>query len=162
MRAKQKKVAIPKKNSCFMVPVGRSVGIEQYKNRGSFLLLFCWLLRLDCCGSKGARRKQASKKKAPPQKIAALWSVGRSGGPLFPAVSSAGWRVCYLHTITPPPSRSTANTAPHICHHNDGVTSTMYCCYFKKRKRDPTKKQRVNHPSPVWACALDLASEKCL
>ena len=93
-----------------------------------FLLLFCWLLRLDCCGSKGARCKQ--QKKSPPQKIAALWcpSVGRSGGPVFPAVSSAGWRVCYLHTITPPPSRSTANTAPHICR----VTSTMYCCCSKK------------------------------
>ena len=36
----------------------------------------------------------------------------------------------------------------------------MYCCCFKKRKRYPTKKQRVNHPSPVWACALDPASEK--
>ena len=58
-------------------------------------------------------------------------------------------------------ARSTANTAPHICHHSGGVTtSTMYWCCFKKRKRDPTKKQRVNHPSPVWACALDPASEK--
>ena len=67
-------------------------------------MLFCWLLRLDCCGSKGARRKH-EKKRPPPKKIAALWcpSVGRSGGPVFPAVSSAGWRVCYLHTITPPP-----------------------------------------------------------
>ena len=29
-------------------------------------------------------------------------------------------------------ARSTANTAPYICHHCDGVTSTMYCCCFKK------------------------------
>ena len=123
----------------------------------------------DCCcsaGSIAATRKAqgASKKKktSPPKKIAALWcpSVGRSGGPVFPAVSSAGWRVCYLHTITPPPSRSTTNTAPHICHHSDGVTSSMYCFSFKKRKRDPTKNQRVNHAPPVWACALDPASEK--
>ena len=48
----------------------------------------------------------------------------------------------------------------YICHHSGGVTSTMYRCCFKKRKRDPTKKQRVNHPSPVWASALDPASEK--
>ena len=30
-------------------------GIEQYKNKGPFLLLLCWI---DCCGSEGARRKQ--------------------------------------------------------------------------------------------------------
>ena len=29
-------------------------------------------------------------------------------------------------------ARSTANTAPHICHHRGGVTSTMYYCCFKK------------------------------
>ena len=58
-------------------------------------------------------------------------------------------------------ARSTANTAPHICHHSGGVTSPMYCCCFKRGKRDPTKKQRVIHPSPVWACALDPGSEKC-
>ena len=29
-------------------------------------------------------------------------------------------------------ARSTANTAPYICHHSDGVTSTMYCCCFIK------------------------------
>ena len=133
-------------------------GIEQYKNRGSFLLLFCWLLRLDCCDSKSARREQ-QKKKSPPPKIAALWclSVDRSGGPVFPVVSSAGWRVCYLHTITPPSLPFHCQHSTHICPHNDGVTSTMYCCCFKKRKRDPTKKQRVNHLSPVWACALDPA-----
>ena len=61
------------------------------------------------CGSiaaarkaQGARRKQ---KKAPQRNIAASWcpSVSRSGGPVFPAVSSVGWRVCYWHTIIPPP-----------------------------------------------------------
>ena len=57
-------------------------------------------------------------------------------------------------------SLSTANTAPHVCHHSGGVTSTVYYCCFKKRKRDPTKKQHVSHPSLVWACALDPASEK--
>ena len=36
----------------------------------------------------------------------------------------------------------------------------MYCCCFKKRKDGPTEEQRVNHPSPVWACALDSASGK--
>ena len=47
-------------------------------------------------GSIAAARKaqDASKKikKTPPKKLAALWcpSVGRSGGPVFPAVSSAG------------------------------------------------------------------------
>ena len=56
--------------------------------------------------------------------------------------------------------RSTANTTPHICHYSDGVTSTMYCCYSQKRKRDPTKKQRVYHPCPAWACVFDPASEK--
>ena len=30
----------------------------------------------------------------------------------------------------------------------------MYCCCFKKRKRDPTKKQRVNHLSLVWRASL--------
>ena len=117
------------------------------------------LLRLE---RRKAQAKKKKKKKAT-NKIAALWcpSVGRSGGPVFPALSSAGWRVCYLHTITPPLlSRSTANTVPHICHHSDGVTNTMYCCFFKKRTRDPAKKQRVNHPFPVWVCALDPASEK--
>ena len=59
-------------------------------------------------------------------------------------------------------ARSTANTAPHICHHSGGVTSTMYYCCFNKRKRDPTKKQRVNYPPFAWACALDPASEKRL
>ena len=29
-------------------------------------------------------------------------------------------------------ARSTANTAPHICHHSGGVTSAMYCCCLKK------------------------------
>ena len=57
-------------------------------------------------------------------------------------------------------AHSTANTAPHKCHHSGGVTSTMYCCCFKKRKRDPTKKQHVSHSSPIWACALDPAFEK--
>ena len=61
---------------------------------------------------------------------------------------------------SPPPSRSTANTVLHMCHHGEGVCSTMYCCCFKKRKRDSTKTQRVNHPPPVWACALEPASEK--
>ena len=54
----------------------------------------------------------------------------------------------YLRAITPPPSRSTANTAPHICHHSDGVASTMYyCCCLEKRKRDPTKNNAsITHP----------------
>ena len=122
------------------------------------------------CGSKGARRKQANPlpKKSINESLyifmllyGARRSVGRSGGSVFPVVSSAGWRFCYLHTRTsPPPSRSTANTARHICHHSEGVTSTMYYCCFKKRRRDPIKKQRVNPPSPVWACALDPTPEK--
>ena len=133
-------------------------GIEQYKKGVIFVVvLLVRLLRLE------RRKAQAKKKRSPKEKKAALWcpSVGRSGGPVFPAVNSAGGRFCCLHTITPPPSRSTANTAPHIiCHHSDGVTSTMCCCCFKKRKRDPIQKQRVNHLSPVWACSLDPASEK--
>ena len=56
-------------------------GIEQYKNRGSFLLLFSWLLRLDCCGSKGARSKQKKMgKKAPKTNSCFMVPVGRSVG----------------------------------------------------------------------------------
>ena len=33
-------------------------------------------------------------------------------------------------------------------HHSGGVTSTMYCCCFKKRKRDPTKKRTRQSPVP--------------
>ena len=58
------------------------------------------LLRLE-------RRKaqEKIKRKIPPKKHSCFMvTVGRSvGWPVFPAVSSAGWRVCYLHTITPPP-----------------------------------------------------------
>ena len=77
-----------------------------------------------CCGSKGARRKQ-QKKKGPKNKqinkylfiyaafmVPAGRSVGRSSGPVLPAVSSAGWRVCYLHTRTPPPA------VPFHCQHS--------------------------------------------
>ena len=39
----------------------------------------------------------------------------------------------FAHNNHPLPFGSTANTAPHVCHHSDGVTSTMYCCCcFKK------------------------------
>ena len=66
-------------------------GIERYKNKGSFLLLFRYvvrLLRLKRRKAQGASKKKKALKKT----IATLWcpSVDRSGGPIFPAVSSAG------------------------------------------------------------------------
>ena len=64
-----------------------------------------------CCGSIAAAQKaqgvSKKKKKSPPKNKKLLYgtrrSVGRSHGPVFPAVSSAGWRVCYFPTITHPP-----------------------------------------------------------
>ena len=52
-------------------------GIEQFKNKGSFLLLFCWI---DSCGLKGARRKAQAEKKPPPEIKRLMVPVGRSVG----------------------------------------------------------------------------------
>ena len=62
-------------------------------------------LRLERRKEQGARRNaQAKTKKGLPKKNSCVMvPVGRSvGWAGFPSVSSAGWRVCYLYTITPP------------------------------------------------------------
>ena len=77
-------------------------GIKQYKNEGSFLL-FCWI---DCCGSKGARRKQKNKnKKAPPKNNSCFMvPVGRSvGWAGFPSGKYRGVEGLLIAHHNPPP-----------------------------------------------------------
>ena len=99
-----------------------------------FLLLFCWFLRLDCCGSKGAKIPPPPPKK----KIAALWcpSVGRLGGPIFPPVSNAGRRVCYLHTITPPPLPPVPLPTQHPTYATIVTASLAQCTAVASKKEN--------------------------
>ena len=109
-------------------------GIEQYKKRDHF-----------CCCSAGsiaaARKAQSAskKKKGPPKKKkAALWcpSVGRSGGPVFPAVSSVGGSFCCLHTITSPPPPPVTLPTQHPTYATIVTASLAQCTAVASKKEN--------------------------